>query len=156
MTRGVPAPPEERFWDLIEPAAVEACWLWAGTTTGGYGRFCAGSRRTVIAHRWAYEHLIGPVPEGLQLDHLCQTRRCVNPWHLDPVPALVNVRRAPKHHANTVECPRGHDYATHGFINAVGRRVCRPCNIDYHRRYHREHRDLANAQRQLRRKRAAA
>ena len=70
------------------------CWLWCGTRThDGYGMTRA-SGRNVLAHRWFYEHFVGPIPEGLQLDHLCRVEPCVNPRHLEPVTGLENIRRA--------------------------------------------------------------
>lgn len=73
------------------------CWLWTGATSPqGYGRFNAGLRedaRNVLAHRWSYEHHVGPIPDGLDLDHLCRVRHCVNPEHLEPVTRQENVQR---------------------------------------------------------------
>lgn len=69
------------------------CWLWTRQlTSNGYGKFNAGDQQ--LAHRWSYEFHIAPIPAGLELDHLCRIRRCVNPWHLEPVTTLVNRRRA--------------------------------------------------------------
>lgn len=84
---------EERFWMKVTGDSYEDCWTWtAALADTGYGRFRTPGR-TVFAHRWAYEQVIGPIPDGLQLDHLCRNTRCVNPWHLDPVTGRVNVRR---------------------------------------------------------------
>jgi hypothetical protein len=87
---------EERFWPKVDK--TETCWLWVGAIgTGGYGNFyisSVGRRiRSVRAHRWAYEHLVGSIPDGLDLDHLCRNRACVNPAHLEPVTRRVNLRR---------------------------------------------------------------
>lgn len=69
------------------------CWLWSGAITStGYGHL-AVNRRWVRAHRWYYEYYVGAIPEGLQLDHLCGVRHCVNPAHLEPVTQTENVRR---------------------------------------------------------------
>lgn len=70
------------------------CWLWTGAIqSGGYGEI-RHLGRTRLAHRVSYEVHVGPIPIGLQLDHLCRNTRCVNPTHLEPVTQSVNVRRA--------------------------------------------------------------
>lgn len=85
--------------------------MWVGNAAGFgsavYGRFRPGAhvqREEVGAHRWAYEHWVGPIPEGLEIDHLCRVKLCVNPAHLEPVTRAENMRRARK-----PLCPRGHD-----------------------------------------------
>lgn len=83
---------EERWWEKV--AITEGCWLWTASLDGnGYGRFHDGERDTK-AHRSGYEMLVGPVPDGLELDHLCRVRACVRPDHLEPVTHAENVRRA--------------------------------------------------------------
>lgn len=75
------------------PSDASDCWLWtAGTNGDGYGSFSI-ERRSRGAHRVAYLSIRGPIPEGLELDHLCRTRNCVNPWHLQPVPRKTNILR---------------------------------------------------------------
>ena len=74
--------------------ASDGCWIWTSTITKkGYGRFWFGAR-SHRAHRFMYELLVGPIPDGLVLDHLCCETRCVNPAHLEPVTAAENSRRA--------------------------------------------------------------
>lgn len=76
-------PAIKRFWKYVRK--VDGCWLWIGAVTwDGYGRLRLPDR-TVRAHRWAYQRFIGTIPEGMELDHLCKTRCCVNPDHLEPV-----------------------------------------------------------------------
>jgi hypothetical protein len=86
---------DERFWSKVD--ATGDCWEWTGQAVQGYGSFtsrASGTRSGRIgAHRWAYQTLIGPVPEGLVLDHRCRNTRCVSPTHLDPVTQGENVRR---------------------------------------------------------------
>lgn len=76
--------PIERFLNFFERGA--GCWIWMGARNSfGYGNFNWGGGRYVNAHRLAYEHFIGPVPEGLVLDHIvCDNPPCCNPWHLQP------------------------------------------------------------------------
>jgi hypothetical protein len=88
-------PATVRFWVKVEK--TETCWLWTGARNNtGYGSFKAEkypSRKTVTAHRWAYEDLVGPIPNGLTLDHLCKVRHCVNPAHLEPITLRGNIER---------------------------------------------------------------
>jgi hypothetical protein len=89
------------------------CWIWQGETVkGGYGRFRPEpSGPKILAHRWSYTHFIGPVPEGLELDHFrCDNPACANPKHVRPVTALENTRRAKNHNANKVACKHGHPF----------------------------------------------
>lgn len=91
--RGLPV--EQRFWMKVD--RTDTCWLWtASKTRNGYGMFGVsidGKVTTSPAHRWAYEMLVGPIPTGLQIDHLCRVRHCVNPAHLEPVTGTQNIRR---------------------------------------------------------------
>ena len=68
------------------------CWFWNGNLSGGYGRPNILGKQ-YYAHRLSYEEFIGPVPEGMQLDHLCRNRSCINPEHLEPVTQIENIRR---------------------------------------------------------------
>lgn len=116
----------KRFWEKVQK--TETCWLWASNVNGsGYGHFWNGNR-LVVAHRWAYEHLIGPIPEGLQLDHLCRVRRCVNPSHLEPVTRGENIRRGDHQGRRKTHCPQGHIYDETNTRVYAGKRSCRMCN----------------------------
>lgn len=131
-----------RFTRHVE-VSESGCWLWKSSTNhGGYGEFtvpAATSRgkKTVAAHRWAYEHFVGPIPDGLTIDHLCRVRHCVNPAHLEPVTVQDNLaRRPPKTH-----CPNGHPYQGSNLrVNRQGAKECRTCRRDSHRRYLRRRR----------------
>lgn len=91
---------------------TDTCWLWtAAMTPLGYGRFRAG--RLLQAHRWSYEYHVGPIPDGLVLDHLCRTPRCVNPDHLEPVTHRENILRGETvaaHRAAQTHCKRNHEF----------------------------------------------
>lgn len=92
-----------RFWRLVEFSSE--CWRWTGhRSSGGYGQFHL-ERVIVPAHRVSYEMEKGPVPDGLQLDHLCRVRECVRPLHLEPVTPGENIRRA---YAAATHCRNGH------------------------------------------------
>lgn len=97
-----------RFWAKVEK--TESCWLWmARVNNHGYGEINPGQRSGPprLAHRLSYELIVGPIPEGFVLDHLCRTPRCVNPAHLEPVTHAENVRRGLSAQLKS-QCPRGH------------------------------------------------
>jgi hypothetical protein len=119
--------------------APNGCWIWRGATVGqkGYGviKRQSGIR---MAHRYFYETLVGPVPEGLVLDHLCRNRRCVNPAHLEPVTSWVNTMRGEtpaRENAEKTLCKRGHPLTPY-FDARAGKtyRRCMVCNTKPMRR----------------------
>jgi hypothetical protein len=121
-----------RFWQKVD-VVPGGCWHWtAPLDWAGYGRFNAGPGRTNMqAYKWAYETFIGPVPEGLVLDHLCRVRHCVNPYHLEAVTQHENIMRGdtvPAANARKTHCPQGHPYDEENtIINHRGSRECRIC-----------------------------
>lgn len=123
-----------RFTSKMEICADSGCWLWvARMNRNGYGSYMhPESQRTVVAHRYAYEVVVGPIPEGLQLDHLCRVRNCVNPAHLEPVTQRENLLRGDTltaKAASATHCPAGHEYAgANLYINPEGHRLCRECH----------------------------
>ncbi len=105
---------------------LDGCWIWTASLRGGYGQVRAGAS-VRQAHRVIYEILVGEVPEGLDLDHLCRDRRCVNPEHLEPVDRRTNLMRGhtiAAENARKTTCPKGH----HLVPNARGtQRHCLIC-----------------------------
>jgi hypothetical protein len=105
---------------------TDTCWLWTGAVgTSGYGRIGDGYRTDQV-HRVAYELHVGPIPDGLHIDHLCRVKLCVNPDHLEAVTQAENNRRAAA--ARTVtHCKRGHEFTPENTLTTRGHRNCRAC-----------------------------
>src|SRR5450631_2878208 len=129
----------------------DGCWEWTGThNQDGYALMAVVSTRAVrkfmVAHRYAYETEVGAVLEGMELDHLCRNRGCVNPAHVEPVTHQVNVKRGRvaetnREHVHRAQvaaaaswrarthCPSGHEYNdVNTYITPKGHRLCRPCH----------------------------
>lgn len=121
---------EARFFARITEDPDTGCWLFDKPNAKGYANFTVMSR-PVEGHQWCYEFLIGPVPDGLTLDHLCRVRSCVNPWHLDPVPHRVNILRGigpAAINARKTQCVDGHPFTSDNtYVTPDGRRQCRIC-----------------------------
>lgn len=131
----------DRLWRRIDMSAgLDGCWPWgAGTTTQGYGEITTADGATDYVHRLVYRALVGPIPSGLELDHLCHSRsrgcpagprclhrRCANPTHLEPVTCAENIRRAS---ALIERCKSGHEYTPENTAyDGHGYRRCRECH----------------------------
>lgn len=147
-------PIRERFWSKVEKIAG-GCWLWrAARTSNGYGEFSI-RHRGYLAHRLAYQMTKGPIAQGLEIDHLCRVRQCVNPDHLEAVTPEENNRRAPKPGAPKgprperweAACGKGHAMVgANVVVNKQGRRKCRECKRETLRRCRARKREMANAQ----------
>lgn len=141
-----PVPPEVRFWRYVNK--TDGCWLWTGSKAGQYGGFWISGQGTervrAYAHRYSYELHVGPIPNGLMINHLCEVKLCVRPDHLEAVTARENMlygnhpaaRRAAQTH-----CVHGHPFdETNTYLIPTGGRRCRTCNRLQAREYGRRKR----------------
>ena len=141
-----------RFWKKVAGDGAE-CWEWTASRRNGYGQFgiCAG--RVIEAHRYAYEYLVGPIPEGLHIDHLCRNMGCVNPAHMEPVTLVENVMRGVGPGAvnsRKTHCLHGHPFDDDNtYVDGRGRRHCRICRTrrqaEFNARNPHYHRDRKRA-----------
>src|SRR5688572_22143418 len=122
MPRNVLTPPIERVLRRVTKTDA-GCWIFNGYKGSGYGRINTLGR-VHLAHRVTFEHFVGAVPEGLELDHLCRNRACCNPAHLEAVTHVEYARRGTRGTLVT-HCPAGHEYdALNTRLNEDGHRVC--------------------------------
>lgn len=126
--------------ERIKPGP-NGCWLWTGAkSVSGYGHV-RYRRKVCVVHRVVYELLVGPIPDGLVLDHLCRVRHCCAPTHLEPVTDAENIARgaglAPQEAART-HCPAGHAYDevnTYVTPTRPNARYCRACHNERSREW---------------------
>jgi hypothetical protein len=122
-----------RFWQYVSYGEGLGCWPWSGARNrDGYGNVKVNGR-TRSAHRVAWELLRGEIPDGLELDHLCRNRACVNPWHLEPVTKYINWERgAIGARSRRNHCKHGHEFIAENTSWQMDagrlRRRCRTCN----------------------------
>jgi hypothetical protein len=142
----------ERFWSKVAVAGDDDCWLWtANVAPNGYGCFY-WQGRLERSHRWVWLNTVGPIPDGLVIDHRCHTdsdckgglylhRRCVNPRHMELVTMQENSRRAKEHrfgltaeNAAKTHCSEGHEYnEANTYQRPTGGRSCRTCGREWAR-----------------------
>lgn len=132
-------------YELADLGYETPCWQFRGhLDPQGYGRLCRGGHR--LAHRVYYTELVGAIPEGLVIDHLCRQHGCVNPAHLQPVAVLVNWWRGESPTRLNVEkthCPHGHAYTEDNLVPSARKRgrACRTCHREAVKRCNRKRRD---------------
>lgn len=146
-----PLPPNGRvegtLWEKLcrrfTMSNVGGCWEWIGhIRRDGYGKFhYTRGEKSIdgVAHRLVYEHLVGEIPKGLVLDHLCRNRRCVNPKHLEPVTSAENCRRGVYPVAEKPQCLRGHQLSDENVYRSPTKpnhRRCRACILLRNRDYY--------------------
>lgn len=147
MVREFP-PVEDRFWAKVDKDGpvpevrpdLGPCWIWtASTVKFGYGQFNPGDRMMVRAYRWAYERFVALVPKGMELDHLCRNRLCVNfERHLEVVSKTENILRGespPAQNARKTHCLRGHELTEGNVYRRKDRngRDCLECKAERRR-----------------------
>lgn len=145
-TKWTDSPEEKRFWTKVERRNDDECWPWLGAINAGYGKFHWSGGQ--LAHRFAYELLVGPIPRSLTLDHLCHTndqscregsscshRSCVNPLHLEPVELKINNLRGRSPWADSARqthCHKGHLLEGDNVRIEGGKsRRCKTCKQEY-------------------------
>lgn len=122
-------PIAEKLECYIMRITDSGCWIWLGALNHkGYGKI-----NGKIAHRVSYEIHIGPIPDGLQLDHGCRVRCCVNPRHLEPVTLIENIARGEvgQYNARKTHCSEGHEFTPENTGRYHNERYCRKCRSNW-------------------------
>ena len=134
---------DERFWAKVVPEPNSGCWIWCGDTNGNYGShsmYVDKKPFRVLAHRFSYELLVGKIPEGKQIDHLCKNKFCVNPDHLELVTPYENTMRTPVgargNNQIKEKCKLGHELnGSNLAFDGRGHAKCRKCSVLYAQAY---------------------
>lgn len=134
---------EVRFWQkVLVTGNVCECWFWnAHKTPKGYGQFRSGDSM-IRAHKFSFELSNGPLPVGLEIDHVCRNRDCVNPFHLEAVTHEENMKRAAVftdfglRNRNKERCRNGHEFSEENTYKWRGARYCRACDREKKRKRH--------------------
>ena len=120
------------FQKRIELDILTGCWIWKGGEKHSFYGYFKIKGKSKRAHRVSYEHWNGKIPEGLEIDHLCRVRRCVNPQHLEAVTHLENMRRAimskGNQYTDKTHCKRGHEFNEKNTNYSNNKRNCRVCH----------------------------
>lgn len=146
MTPAIPM--ADKFWRSVGPDETGGdCWVWAGfLDSKGYGKLSSRGK-TLFAHRVSYELIVAEIPDGLQIDHLCRNKSCVNPWHLEPVTGSVNTLRAVEARIPPTHCRHGHEYTDETLLirptPTGSTRKCRICVRQHDRDKHERRRKRA-------------
>lgn len=142
--RGEVMPLEERYQYMVAiQEDTDSCWLWKGKhrKPRQYPAFKIDGKHIQV-HRWTYEHFVGPVPEGLLVDHLCNNNNCLNPWHLEPKTSLANTMRGStpaRRNAERTHCIHGHPFDEantryrKSYTSERLHRWCATCNLIHSR-----------------------
>lgn len=152
----------ESFWAKVDK--TDGCWLWTRATQRGYGVATVAFRTQGVAHRYAYELLVGPIPEGMTIDHVkargCTSKRCVNPAHMEVVTRGENTARSNRGRDNSgrkpralkTHCKHGHEFTPENtYLCTNGSRACRTCSRKRTSEWARDHRSIINAGKRRRR-----
>lgn len=143
---------EGNFWRKVSAPDARGCWPWTGAISGtGYGLFSPPATRGVAAHRYSYELLIGVIPDGLTIDHLCFNRICCNPAHMEPVTRGENARRGQVNRlrrngrarpdlTERTHCKNGHEFTAENTRRVGNARHCRECQRERSERFKRRRR----------------
>lgn len=119
----------ERFWDRVQ-VQPNGCWNYTDTKSARYSRFKESGKNRVQGHNFSFIVNKGQIPLGLQLDHLCKNKKCVNPDHLEPVTSQENIKRSKKD-----VCPKGHPLSGDNLYRHGNRRHCITCRREKKRYY---------------------